>query len=96
MPHYVAIHQGFHGLLKYLFAGIQNEKGKSFLFCLIEMYVEYGPKLHIIDGVVYFPARPEVIKLFPCSTQLSMKFQKPIKTEIQKNKEYSQMLYLSC
>ena len=28
MPPYVALHQGFHCLLKYLFTGIQNEKGQ--------------------------------------------------------------------
>ena len=29
MPHYVALHLGIHCLQKYLFSGIQNEKGKS-------------------------------------------------------------------
>ena len=32
---------------------------------------------------------PEVIKLFPCSTQLSTKFQLLIKTKITANKEVS-------
>ena len=43
---------------------------------------------------------PEVIKLFSCSTQLSMKFQLLIKTKIPTTEEVSffmsQMLYLSC
>ena len=34
-------------------------------------------------------AGPEVTKLFPCSTQLSMKFQLLIKTKILTNKEVS-------
>ena len=32
---------------------------------------------------------PEVIKLFSCSTQLSMKFQQVMKTEMLKNKDFS-------
>ena len=39
---------------------------------------------------------PEVIKLYPCSTQLSMKFQLLIKSKMPTNKKVSQMLYLSC
>ena len=32
---------------------------------------------------------PEVVKLFPCSTQLSVKFQRLIKTNIPKSEEVS-------
>ena len=44
---------------------------------------------------------PEVIKLFPCSNQLSIKFQLLIKTRIPRNKEAScfkslRLKYLSC
>ena len=38
----------------------------------------------------------EVIKLFPCSTQLSMKFQLLIKAKILKNEEVSCFKYLRC
>ena len=39
---------------------------------------------------------PEVIKLFSCSTQLSMKFQLLIKTKIPANKEVSCFMSLRC
>ena len=38
----------------------------------------------------------KVIKLIPCSTQLSTKFQLIIKTKILTNEEVSLMLYSSC
>ena len=39
---------------------------------------------------------PEVIKLFSCSTELSMKFQLLIKTKIPANKEVSYFKSLRC
>ena len=39
---------------------------------------------------------PKVIKLFSCSTQLSMKFQLLIKTKIQTNEEVSCFKSLRC
>ena len=39
---------------------------------------------------------PEVIKLFPSSTQLSTKFQLLIKTKIQKSEEISRFKSLRC
>ena len=39
---------------------------------------------------------PEVIKLFSCSTQLSMKFQVLIKTKIPANKDISCVMSLRC
>ena len=50
-----------------------------------------------LDQARYFVwPGPEVIKLFSCSTQLSMNFQLLIKTEIPKSKEVSCFKYLSC
>ena len=51
--------------------------------------------------VFYVKPGPKVIKLFSCSTQLSMKFQLFIKTKILKNKNFSnsfhsQILSSSC
>ena len=42
----------------------------------------------IINYILQLPG-PKVIKHFSCSTQLSMKFQLPIKTKILKNKDCS-------
>ena len=39
---------------------------------------------------------PEMIKLFSCSTQLSMKFQLLIKTKMLKNEDFSCFQTLSC
>ena len=39
---------------------------------------------------------PEVIKLFPCSTQLSIKFQLLMKTKVLKNKNFSCCQPLRC
>ena len=38
------------------------------------MDVHEKPVFQVCDQVMLKPARPEVIKLFSCSTQLSMKF----------------------
>ena len=47
---------------------------------------------HLVSRAGY--ARPEVIKLFSCSTQLSTKFQLLIKTEVPTNKDISWFKYL--
>ena len=41
-------------------------------------------------------AGPEVIKLFSCSTQLSMEFQMLIKSKLLKNKDFSCFQMLRC
>ena len=44
----------------------------------------------------YIPTRSEVIERFPCSTQLSMKFQLLIKTKMLKNTDLSCFQALRC
>ena len=52
----------------------------------------------IYKKIVYTKLKPgpKVIKLFSCSTQLSMKFQMLIKTKILTNKEVSCFKSLRC
>ena len=47
-------------------------------------------------GLRVMRSGPEIIKLFSCSTQLSMKFQRLIKTKILTNKEVSCFRSLRC
>ena len=57
-------------------------------FSLHKIYSCYNMEVHCPG--------PEVIKLFSCSTQLSMKFQLLIKTKIPANKEVSCFKSLRC
>ena len=75
----------------------------AFMSALLFVFVLRSVWIGDVDCVVIMAfQRPKVIKLFSCSTQLSMKFQLLIKTKIPTNKEVSsfksvsQMLYLSC
>ena len=68
-------------LLQWDFSGAGNltlPASRSFCRLLSSVYVLWPPVLQTI----WTQIRPEVIKLFSCSTQLSTKFQLLIKTKI--------------
>ena len=61
-----------------------------FGFYLVLRYLVSFLAFNNLEEVHYFNCLPgpEAIKLFPCSTQLSMEFQMLIKYEVRKNKDY--------